>query len=641
MPTSNKRTGQVKFIQYHQPALKDGKYQITVTQKIESRKITTNNEFTTHEKTFYVAGERFTLNPQEIQAVFPPAGSLGEHSNVLPHIILNRSTLPWERTVDGSSKDIPWLALLLFEESEKPEAKVLTLKKLKDSTAKFPRFELVGQHEDDKVTVIDVPKSLLETILPTKSDLKYLAHVRQGTDEQGNKEGNEFAIIIGNRLPKKEDKSKSGESIVHLVSLEERYQGETFNYQGASNDDLIRLVSLKNWRFTCQDEKQSFKGLLENLNRNPSTLRLPTNHNPDAEAYLKKGYVPQPHYLRQGAKTISWYHSPLATGEHTTDLTLPVRAADQLVRYNPVNGLFDVSYAAAWELGRLLALQNKGFSVSLYQWKRTHVQQLRKSESETLHAPPHLPTKPAAQSTQLPKSIESWFNDLHLLKGVPFNYLVPDERMLPKESIRFFWMDNLWMECLLDGAFSIGRVTTSDHQRDKAHKENQTTPAAPPCDKVTGFLLRSDVVAGWPGLQVDGYDTVVSNQSTIPDSNKLELLRMDRLSANVLLCLFKCEAKTVDIHQKPEMLHFGVNLKDDDSTYYKELRDRQGTEQGYKVDVPLDDKRVVNINRLTQNIKIQYDSHQSQVAWGNNPTSAQFALQMIEKVKKVRFVERI
>jgi hypothetical protein len=28
---------------------------------------------------------------------FPPDGSLGEHSNVLPHIILNRSTLPWER----------------------------------------------------------------------------------------------------------------------------------------------------------------------------------------------------------------------------------------------------------------------------------------------------------------------------------------------------------------------------------------------------------------------------------------------------------------------------------------------------------------------------------------------------------------
>jgi hypothetical protein len=28
--------------------------------------------------------------------------------------------------------------------------------------------------------------SLLEKILPTKEDLTYLAHVRQGTDEQGD-----------------------------------------------------------------------------------------------------------------------------------------------------------------------------------------------------------------------------------------------------------------------------------------------------------------------------------------------------------------------------------------------------------------------------------------------------------------------
>ena len=48
-----------------------------------------------------------------------------------------------------------------------------------------------------------------------------------------------------------------------------------------------------------------------------------------------------------------------------------------------------------------------------------------------------------------------------VVRGVPFNYLVPDERMLPAESIRFFQLDESWMDCLLDGAFSIGRVTTA------------------------------------------------------------------------------------------------------------------------------------------------------------------------------------
>jgi hypothetical protein len=42
---------------------------------------------------------------------------------------------------------------------------------------------------------------------------------------------------------------------------------------------------------------------------------------------------------------------------------------------------------------------------------------------------------------------------------------------------------------------------------------------------------------------------------------KIELLRMERLSANVLICLFKGEIKTVDIHQKPETLHFGLDSR--------------------------------------------------------------------------------
>jgi hypothetical protein len=34
--------------------------------------------------------------------------------------------------------------------------------------------------------------------------------------------------------------------------------------------------------------------------------------------------------------------------------------------------------------------------------------------------------------------LNNWLARLKLLYGVPFNYLVPDEGMLPPESIRFF-----------------------------------------------------------------------------------------------------------------------------------------------------------------------------------------------------------
>ncbi|MBO3457950.1 hypothetical protein G7B40_036460 [Aetokthonos hydrillicola Thurmond2011] len=624
--TTNEPT-KLEFIQYHQPALKDGNYKITIQQKITTEQV---NESFSITKTFSVSGERFNLNPTDIHAVFPPNDSLGDHSKVLPHIILNRSTLPWERQADNNSINIPWLALLLFEEGEVTEPKIITLEALQgiNSTAKFPKVVLEnGQLDDDKVTVIDVNKKILGKILPTKEDLAYLAHVRQGTDNQGNLVDDEsaLAVIICNRLPK-----KSARNTVHLVSIEGRYNDNGFNFQGAGDNDNIRLVSLKAWSFSCIDDKQSFQGLLANLNREPSTLRLPKIDNTEAEKYLSMGYVPLPHFLREGSKTFSWYHSPLTTGNNPTDnITLPIRVADELVRYNPNNGMFDISYASAWELGRLLALQSKNFSVSLYNWKRTHKQGQIIQNTEN-----HLPFYNNQPNTELPDAIASWFTGLSLLKGVPFNYLIPDENLLPIESIRFFWIDPVWIECLLDGAFSIGRVTSSDHSHDSSHKANNNSPATNPHEIVTGFLLRSDVVAGWPGLIIDGYNKVIDNNSSISDQDKLPILRQDRLSANVLICLFKGEVKTLQIHLKPETLHFGLDFDSIKKTFSKQLKDLNGQQTNILLDnISWKNNdaatRTLDINQLAANIKAKLKT--------NSFTSAEFALEMIEGVDKVSF----
>src|SRR2546421_6577282 len=188
--------GKVEFTQYHQPGLKDGIYRIEVKQEINSNepgvlKKVPANTFTA-ERTFLVTGERFALAPEVVQAVFPADGSLGEHSKVLPHIILTRSTLPWERsplpTEEGDKrKDLPWLALLLFDDEEKPAPSIVKLGDLQpglDTSIKFPPLTLeLGQRDQDKVTVIDVKKSLLQSILPSAEDLGFLAHVRQGTTD--------------------------------------------------------------------------------------------------------------------------------------------------------------------------------------------------------------------------------------------------------------------------------------------------------------------------------------------------------------------------------------------------------------------------------------------------------------------------
>lgn len=614
--------GKIEFLDRHYPPLEAGDYRVIFQQELQ-RADSADHRIpqSTYEvsRTFAIAGERFQLKNEIIYSVFPPEGSQGEHSNTLPHVILNRSTLPWERQAIKDLEEAPWLALLLFAEEEKPEPKVITLEELTQTSSSEVEFPTVilesGQKMDDKVTVIDVDRALLDQIMPRKSELELLAHVRQSKDEKGDLTGEEQAVIICNRLPK-----KGGRSAVHLVSVEERYTDEGF-YSRAAADKKVRLVSLKSWSFSCPKDGKSFKGLLENLDRNPSTLRLPETDYLDAERYLRMGYTLLPHSLRQGEKTVSWYHGPLATGENATEAQLPAQAADELVRYNKTTGLFDLSYAAAWEMGRLLALQSKQFSVDLYNWKRAHAQQVKQAEQQLLY--PNL----AVQSTsgevvELPEQITVWFDDLSLLRGVPFNYLVPDERMLPKESIRFFYVDGLWVDCLLDGAYSIGRVTTSDYELDQSHDQS---PASSPYKRVTGFIVRSEVVSGWPGLLVDGYDS---------DGKSLNQLRMERMSEEILLCLFEGDLFTVDIHLKPETLHFGLDTTGQEpESFKKTLRDEDGVEDETLVvdPIPWRDRSidVLDISSLATDMQtiLSLESF----------TSAEFALQMIEGVDRVSF----
>jgi hypothetical protein len=387
-------------------------------------------------------------------------------------------------------------------------------------------------------------------------------------------------------------------------------------------------VSLKSWSFACESEKKDFQQLLLAVNKTSdkpgtsATLSLPHGTSAD-DALLSRGYVLLPHYFRHGDQTASWFHGPLIPGENTyREIDLPVRAADELLRYDPSLSMFDVSYAAAWQLGRLLALQDKSISTSLYQWKRQRAQSLAQ-EKQLIPGMPFQKTTPPAD---LPETVLLWFDSLRKLEGVPFNYLVPDERMLPPESIRFFRVDQPWLNCLADGALSIGRVATSDHAADKLYAKK--SPAAGLGESITGFLLRSEVVSGWPGLMVDAY----TERNGLEGEEALKVVRMKRLEGGVLICLFKGEIGRVEIYLKAETLHFA--LKKDGSTYYKKLRNPESGK-------PLPDKeeftvrlnsdhwrsdRIVNVPALSTSLKTS--------------TSAQLALQMVEGAEKVIFRSR-
>jgi hypothetical protein len=411
-------TGKIEFVDHHLPGMPGGSYTITVSQAIEGPGIEQPTFSATQR--FIVAGERFSLADDDLVAVFPPAGSLGDHADVLPHIILRRSTLPWERPAvrgEAAERPIPWLALLVFDEAEIEQSTTVLLKDLRAARQGWPGVSAeASQHDEDPVALIAVQQQLLAQLLPSGAELAYLAHVRRPTDASGALAGEEWAVVIANRLP-----APRATSVAHLVSLERRYvrddhSGEYhFAADGASGSELVRLVSLKSWRFACLDEQQSLQRLLARLDRTPAGLRLPPS-GPAAEPFLARGYVPCPHQLRRGATTVSWYHGPLVppgAAEPAPQDLFPLRAADALIRYDQEYGMFDMGYAAAWELGRLLMLNSDRVASSLYQWRRHYAHFVH---AEGHLAEPHLPaTSGVVEAPPLPAIVSEWMERASLL----------------------------------------------------------------------------------------------------------------------------------------------------------------------------------------------------------------------------------
>lgn len=656
-------TGKVTFTQFNKPILLSGNYKVVIEQKISSRdrksivdsgeeslsapKIDKNNIFTSS-RSFAVGSDRFSLQGQQIIAAYPPPGSQVDHTNVLPHIMLKRSTLPWERSRD-KTPDVPWMMVLLFDESEiaafgteenEAVVKISTIKASDlNSNPLFPKLpKEAGDDDAEMVTVIDAQWEAVKDQLPTTEDLALLGHVRQTTDSDN--EGN-FAVVLGNRIP------GPGLNTAHLVSLEGYYKDASSFLSTTPNNAVVRLVSLASWRFSCPKpkatKKQGFTVLLEKLNRTPSTLRIPdavdSAKNTAAAMEIRKcGYVALKHYMRRGGRTISLYHSPLIPSQQNKVSGIPsppYHTADELYSYRESFGLFDIANAAAWELGRNLTLKNKAVAMDIFHWKRQHTQELKhrtESKKKYAHLLQHKPS-PETERTELKPNIRQWFDDLRLLKHVPVNYLIPDEAMLPVESIRFFHIDTAWVNCLVDGAFSVGRVTPHDAKTDeKLHPE----AALYSHEVMTGVLIRSSVVSGWPGLHVDAYAEKISNDAYIPVKESLDVLRMERLSEHLLLIIFRGVVQTLDIHQKPEMMHFGLTRPHGKQTgLTKALFNRKSGKPRKTVLTNLPwksvEKRVLNIKKLA-------DMIQARLEYKEALNSADFAMEMIEGVEKVRFV---
>ena len=293
----------------------------------------------------------------------------------------------------------------------------------------------VGQQVTDPVQTIDIPLGLLADIAPTLGDLELTAHVRRlsvqnkpmalGAQPPADPIGT-FAIVVGNRLPQ-----PAKQSHAYLVSLESlagflptTSDGGTLTTSGLDMTKSLRLAVLLHWTFfTKQDESAAFVDRLEQLNgRTITKVSGQTVYGPDAantnlrltapgasppiSTALDSGYVPLDHDLRTTESTVSWYRGPLSPIDRTpAGITLPISSPDQALVFDPTTGMFDASLAAAWTIGRLVALQDQSYASSLYAWKKGLTQAVVDSVERTiidevfgdLLAPPPATQPPATQ----------------------------------------------------------------------------------------------------------------------------------------------------------------------------------------------------------------------------------------------------
>ena len=224
--------------------------------------------------------------------------------------------------------------------------------------------------------------------------------------------------------------------------------------------------------------------------------------------------------------------------------------------------------------------------------------------------------------------------------GVPFDALVAHGDLLPPESVRFFHLDANWQGALLQGALSVAVESSRDLAFQELMKDlvwdasmqalgtiraelTGQAPPAPPDDPaaMTGMLLRSALVPGWPGLEARAYSDTL-------DGTLIPLLRMERLGAGVLLCLWPGIPAAVAIDEPSEGIAFGFEDPPDpkpDGASEDWLYLRQTDENSYGQSYPdtdtahhfdarrlIDDHRIVDVQALVT--RIQADLGGAQLA---------------------------
>ncbi|KJX99851.1 hypothetical protein TI39_contig350g00005 [Zymoseptoria brevis] len=261
--------------------------------------------------------------------------------------------------------------------------------------------------------------------------------------------------------------------------------------------------------------------------------------------------------------------------------------------------------------------------------------------------------------------ISTWISNKLSLMDIPAHYLIPDPSYLPDESLRFFHIDDTWMDCIVDGALSVANHLDRDDDLVRTYikqvynqyldsemmKPDGTSSGLKPQIPCYGFVLRSQILKVMPDIRitVDWWKPKDEAKDADQRASVCRYTKLDDITLLALLDRQPEELESIILAQPPHQQRFslGYALHPDVSPEKSsvEFKFRQLYTVGAQM--PMDtiwplldgeargrhdewynwDSRMVQVDQLAKdvNAKLQLDSNAYQ---DYVPTSAELAMEL-------------
>lgn len=189
--------------------------------------------------------------------------------------------------------------------------------------------------------------------------------------------------------------------------------------------------------------------------------------------------------------------------------------------------------------------------------------------------------------------VKEFINGLYALDGVPVAALVADGQMLPPEALRYFYLDENWMDAMVDGAYSIGRSCSFDSRHDRmvlpkmkqmgrldsfnrrSLRYGKGAINSSGEEDRTGFLLHSQLVEGWPGIEISCHSK----------ERELNIMKLSHIGTSILFCMTDGIIDKITLTEPMESLYFG--FEEEKGELAKRLVSLKEGEVGQDINLPI------------------------------------------------------